>query len=88
MKAGPSSSQGRENGHCENIAQITNIDKSALSRIDKCLRSNENVMLEKMLCPSTYKRGALTVLKSEEEAVLTKRLIYDGKRGFAVGKDS
>ncbi len=45
-------------------------------------------MLEKMLCPSTYKRGALTVLKCEEEAVLTKRLIYDGKRGFAVGEDT
>ncbi len=44
--------------------------------------------LEKMLCPSTYKRGASTVLTSEEEAMLTERLFYAGKRGFAVGKDT
>ncbi len=42
--------------------------------------------LEKMLCPSTYKRGASTVLTSEEQAMLTERLIYAGKRGFAVGQ--
>ncbi len=67
------------------IAQITNVDKSALSRIGKCLCSNDDVTLEKMLCPSTYKRGAS---KSEEEAMLTERLIYAGKRGFAVGKNT
>ncbi len=43
------------------IAQITNVDKSILSRIGKCLHSNDDVTLEKMLCPSTYKRGASTV---------------------------
>ncbi len=70
------------------IAQITNVDKSTLSRIGKCLCSNDDVALEKMLCPSTYKRGSSTVLTSEEEAMLTERLIYAEKRGFAVGKDT
>ncbi len=70
------------------IAQITNVDKSALSRIGKCLRSNDEVTLEKMMCPSTCKRGALTLLTSEEEAMLTERLIYAVKRGFAAGKDT
>ncbi len=40
-----------------------------------------------MLCPSTCKGGQSTVLTSEEEAMLTERLIHAGKRGFAVGKD-
>ncbi len=43
--------------------------------------------VEKMLWSSTYKRGASTVLASEEEAMLMERLIYAGKRAFAVGKD-
>ncbi len=69
------------------IAQITNVDKSALNRIGKCLRSNENVMLEKMLCPSTYKTGALTVLKSEEEAVLTKApYLWTEREGLLLGR--
>ncbi len=41
-----------------------------------------------MLCPYTYKRGASTVFTSEEEAMLTDRLINPGKRGFGVGKDT
>ncbi len=41
-----------------------------------------------MLRPSTYKRGASTVLTSEEQTMSTERLIYAGKRGFAVGKDT
>ncbi len=35
------------------IAQITNVDRSTLRRIGKCLRSNDEVTLEKLLCPST-----------------------------------
>ncbi len=70
------------------IAQNTNVDKSGLSRIGKWLRSNDDVTLERMLCPSTYKRGASTLLTSEEQAMLTERLIYARKRGFAVGKDT
>ncbi len=62
------------------IAQITNVDKSRLSRICKCLRSNDDVTLEKMLCPSTYKRGSSSVLPSEEETMLSERPIYAGKR--------
>ncbi len=38
--------------------------------------------------PSTYKKGQSTVWTSEEEAMLTERLIYAGKRGFAAGKDT
>ncbi len=68
-------------------AEITNVDKSTLFRIGKCLRSNDDVMLEKMLGPSMYKRSASTVLTSEEEAILMERLIYAEKRGYAVGKD-
>ncbi len=55
------------------IAQIANVDKSKLSRIGKCLLSNDDVTLEKLLCPSTYKRGAPSVFTSEEEAMLTER---------------
>ncbi len=47
-----------EKDHCGIIAQITNVDKSTLSRIGKCLRSNDDV-LEKMLCPFTYKERAI-----------------------------
>ncbi len=43
----------KEKGHCGDIAQITNVDKSTLSRIGKCLRSNDDVTLENLLCPST-----------------------------------
>ncbi len=70
------------------IARITNFDKSTPSRIGKCLCSNDYVTLEKMLCPSTYKRCASAVSPSEEEAILTERHIYAGKRRFAVGKDT
>ncbi len=70
------------------IAQITNVDKSTLSRISKCLRCNDEVTLEKMLCPSTYKRGASTASTSEEEEMLTERLIYARMRGFPVEKDT
>ncbi len=70
------------------IAQITNVDKSTLGRIGNFHHSNDDVTLEKTLCPSTYKRGVSTALTSEEEAMSTERLIYDGKRGFAVGKDT
>ncbi len=73
------------NRSLRDIAQITNVDKSTPSRIGKCLCSNDKVTLEKMLCPSTYKRGAST---SEEEAILTERLIYARKRGFAVWKNT
>ncbi len=86
-KAGPSFSQGGKRSS-RYIAKISNFDKSTLSRIGKCLRSNDYMALEKMLCPSTYKRGASTALRSEEEAMLSERLIYAGKRGFAVGMDT
>ncbi len=54
------------------IAQITNFDKSTLSRIGKYLRNNDHVTLGMMLCPSTYSRGQSTVMQSEEEAMLTE----------------
>ncbi len=87
-KASPSSSQRGKKIIARYRPNYPNVDKSTLSRIGKCLRSNDEVTLEKMLCPSTYKRGQSTVLTSEEEAMLTERLIYAGKRGFAVGKDT
>ncbi len=70
------------------IAQITML--TILHSVDSvnAFAVNDGVTLEEMLCPSTYKRGASTALTSEEEAMLTERLIYAGKRGFAVGKDT
>ncbi len=64
------------------IAAITNFDKSTLSRIGE----NDDVTMEEMLCPSTCKKGRSTLLTSEEDAMLTERLIYAGKRWLAVGK--
>ncbi len=52
------------------------------------VRCNDDVTLENMLCSSSYKRGASTVLSSEEEAMLKERLIYAEKRGIPVGKDT
>ncbi len=67
------------------IAHITNIEKS-VSRIGSCLRSNEDVSLETMLCPSTYRRGASTVLTSEEEAMLTERVFMQEREELLLGK--
>ncbi len=73
------------NSSLRDIAQITNVDKSTLSRICKCLRNNDYVALEKMLCPSTYKRGASTVLPSEEETVFSERPIMPEREGLLLG---
>ncbi len=70
--AGPPSSQGGKRS-LRDIAPITNVDKSTLSKICKCFLSNDDETLEKLLCPSTYKRVAPTLLTSEEEAMLTER---------------
>ncbi len=35
----------------QDIAQIVNVDEFAVSRIGKCLRSIDDMSLEKMLCP-------------------------------------
>ncbi len=70
------------------IAQATNVDKSTLSRISKFLGENNNIGLEKMLNLSKVKGGAPTIRISEEEAIIAERLIFAGKRGFAVGNDS
>ncbi len=59
------------------IAQTTNVPKSTLCRICKFLRENNKIGLEMMLNLSKVKGGAQA-----------KRLIFAGKRDFAVGKDS
>ncbi len=70
------------------IALATSSDKSTLSRINKCLRNNDETALRKMLSPSTNKTGASTVLTTEEEAMIVERLIFAGERVSGVGKDA
>ncbi len=70
------------------IAHITNVENSTLSRIGKCLRNNDDVTLAICCAPPRTRKSASTVLTSEEEVMLTERFIYAGKRGFAVGKDT
>ncbi len=41
-----------------------------------------------MLNPCKVKGGAPTILTCEEETMIVQRLIFAGKRGFDVGKES
>ncbi len=70
------------------IARITNVDKSKLSRINRFLQSNDEAALERMLSSATCKRGATTVVTAEEEKMIAERLIFAAKRGYVAGKDS
>ncbi len=74
-------------GILPDIAQATNVPKSALCTISKFLRKNEKIGQGGMLNLSKVKGGPHNTLSREEEAMIAERFIFAGKRVFAAGKD-